>query len=142
MGLSYAQACLLFRLCIAMCSPLDELMEHGRRESDSFAEPGGNIFGVRGSAEGSGGIDLDVDMDEVAAIKASEIRNEGKEKEAKKKNEGHFELPNLRGYGAKIGLRPKKDDKSPQPGALPAAEPEGANQKGESNTPSGTGGGA
>lgn len=105
--------------------PLDEMIEHGRRESDPFAETIGH---ARGSGDGSDGVYMDMDMDEVAALKASKIC-EGQEMRTKKKGETHFELPNLRGtlHGVKMGLRPKKEDKFPQL-IPPPAEGEGANQ--------------
>lgn len=79
----------------------------------------------QGSRDGSGIMDLDVDMDEVAALKASKICDEGQENKPKKKTEGHFELPNLKGtlQGVKLGLRQKKVNSSQQFGGEQTAAP-------------------
>ncbi|KAL8437790.1 hypothetical protein ACSSS7_000671 [Eimeria intestinalis] len=87
--------------------PLDQLMDRGRRDSEIS---GHNLAARQGSGEASGG-DMDVDMDDLAALKASKICSEGQEGDLKKKNEGYFELPNLKGI--KMGIRQKKE-KSPQ----------------------------
>ncbi|KAL8427984.1 hypothetical protein Efla_004242 [Eimeria flavescens] len=82
--------------------PLNQLMDRGKRDS----EASGQVLAARGSREASGG-DMDMDMDELAALKASKICNQREENELKKEAEARFELPNLRGI--KVGLRQKKE---------------------------------
>ncbi|KAL8273797.1 hypothetical protein Esti_002271 [Eimeria stiedai] len=97
-------------------------------------------YAQQGSGEASGG-DLDVDMDDLAALKASKICSEGQEGDVKKKNEGHFELPNVRGI--KMGIRQKKE-KSSQPsgtesGGLPFAQQDSRVSQPEANQAKGAG---
>ncbi|CDJ42671.1 hypothetical protein, conserved [Eimeria tenella] len=98
--------------------PLAQLVDRGRRGSDPLLEKRG--LGLRGgqcSRDGSGMLDLDVDMDDVAALKASEIRDDDSETRNKKKNEGHFEIPNIREtLQGTLGLRQKKDNSHQQLG--------------------------
>lgn len=126
--------------------PLDELVDHGKRGSDPFIDPRGLALiprGRHGSRDGSGIMDLDVDVDEVIALKASKICDEGQEVK-QKKAEGHFELPILKGtlQGVKLGLRQKKDNASQQFGGENNAAPlpregAGTNHKSGSEKPHG-----
>lgn len=84
------------------------------------------LQGGHGSGDGLGVLDLDVDMDDVAALKASEICEEGQAEKGKKKNDNHFELTNIKDtLQGTLGLRQKKDNSSQLPGgnrAQPSAQ--------------------
>lgn len=81
-----------------------------------------------GSRDGSGLVDLDVDMDDVAALKASKICDEGLHTKQKKNGEGHFEMPSWRGplHGVKLGLRHKKENFQQATNSLGVPGPSGA----------------
>ncbi|CDJ36603.1 uncharacterized protein EMH_0065680 [Eimeria mitis] len=105
--------------------PLAQLVDRGRRGSDAFLEKRVLVpRGGHGSGDGLGVLDMDVDMDDVAALKASEICEEGHSEKSKKKNESHFELTNLKEtLQGTLGLRQKKDNSSQQLGGSRAAHP-------------------
>lgn len=78
---------------------------------------GAFVQGGQGSGDGLGVLDLDVDMEDVAALKASEICEEGPAEKTKKKNDSHFELTNLKEtLQGTLGLRQKKDNSHQQLG--------------------------
>ncbi|CDI81943.1 hypothetical protein, conserved [Eimeria acervulina] len=83
----------------------------------AFASTGERGLGGQGSGDGLGVLDLDVDMEDVAALKASEICEEGPAEKTKKKNDSHFELTNLKEtLQGTLGLRQKKDNSHQQLG--------------------------
>ncbi|OEH74275.1 hypothetical protein cyc_03689 [Cyclospora cayetanensis] len=87
--------------------PLAQLGEKMRRGSDPFVETrAAALRVVQGVREESGISDLDEDMDEVAALKALDICEEGTEPKGKRKVDGHFEHTNMKEtlQGVKLGL--------------------------------------
>ncbi|CDI84244.1 hypothetical protein EPH_0012280 [Eimeria praecox] len=99
-----------------MDRPLAQLVDRGRRGSDHFLEKRGLVpRGGQGSGDGLGVLDMDVDMDDVGALKASELCEEDSAEKNKKKTDGHFELTSLKEtLQGTLGLRHKKDSSSQQ----------------------------